>query len=74
MVEWGMKPIETIQAATITAAELMGWSGDVGSLEPGRFADLIAVEGDPLSDVRVLESVKFVMQGGVIIRNDLSRK
>src|SRR5262249_19655715 len=74
MVEWGMKPIDAIQAATITAAELMGWSGDVGSLEPGDFADLIAVEGDPLSDIRVLESVKFVMKGGIIVRNDFSRK
>ena len=47
MVEWGMKPIEAVQAATITAADLMGWADSVGSLDPGRFADLVAVVGDP---------------------------
>lgn len=71
MVEWGMKPIEAIRAATITAAELLGWSEKVGSIEPGRHADLIAVVGDPLEDVGVLESVKFVMKDGVVVRNDL---
>lgn len=73
MVEWGMKPIDAIQAATINAAELLGWRDKVGSLEPGHFADLLAVEGDPLADVRVLENVKFVMKGGSIVRNDLGR-
>jgi imidazolonepropionase-like amidohydrolase len=71
MVEWGMKPVEAIRAATLTAAELMGWSNIVGSLEAGSYADLIAVVGDPLSDVRLLESVKFVMKGGMIIRNEM---
>jgi imidazolonepropionase-like amidohydrolase len=74
MVEWGMKPIDAIQAATVHAADLIGWSGKVGSLEPGRYADLIAVSGDPLSDVRVLESVKFVMKGGVVVRSDFGAK
>jgi imidazolonepropionase-like amidohydrolase len=72
MVEWGMKPIEAIQAATINAAELMGWADKVGTLEPGHFADLIAVTDDPLADVRVLEQVKFVMKGGATVRNDLA--
>ncbi|MET0212050.1 MAG: amidohydrolase family protein [Vicinamibacterales bacterium] len=63
--------MEAIQAATIRAAELMGWSDTVGSLEPGRYADLVAVIGDPLSDVRILESIKFVMKGGVVVRNDI---
>ena len=72
MVEWGMKPIEAIQAATISAAELMGWPDKVGSLEMGHYADLIAVTGDPTSDVRTLESVKFVMKGGVVARNDFA--
>lgn len=70
MVEWGMKPLDAIQAATLNASDLIGWSDRVGALEKGHFADLIAVEGDPLSDVKVLESVKFVMKGGVIARND----
>jgi imidazolonepropionase-like amidohydrolase len=74
MVEWGMKPIDAIQAATVHAADLIGWSGKVGSLEPGRYADLIAVSGDPLSDVRVLESVKFVMKGGAVVRSDFGAK
>jgi len=74
MVEWGMKPIDAIQAATISAADLLGWSGKVGVIETGHYADIIAVNGDPLSDVRVLESVKFVMKGGAVVRNDLSTK
>jgi imidazolonepropionase-like amidohydrolase len=74
MVEWGMKPIDAIQAATIRAADLLGWSGKAGALEPDHYADIIAVSGDPLSDVRVLESVKFVMKNGAVIRNDLSAK
>src|SRR5215470_3286155 len=70
MVEWGMKPLDAIQAATVNAADLIGWSDRVGALERGHFADLIAVDGDPLSDVKVLESVKFVMKGGAVARND----
>jgi imidazolonepropionase-like amidohydrolase len=74
MVEWGMKPLDAIQAATIRAADLMGWSGKVGALEPDHYADIIAVSGDPLSDVRVLESVKFVMKNGAVVRNDFGAK
>jgi imidazolonepropionase-like amidohydrolase len=73
MVEWGMKPVDAIQAATINAAELLGWA-KIGSLETGHFADLIAVSGDPLADVRVLESVKFVLKGGTIYRNEFAAK
>jgi imidazolonepropionase-like amidohydrolase len=73
MVEWGMKPMDAIQASTISAADLIGWKEKVGSLEKGHYADLIAVEGNPLSDVKVLESVKFVMKGGVIARNDFAK-
>jgi imidazolonepropionase-like amidohydrolase len=74
MVEWGMKPIDAIQAATINAADLIGQPGKLGSLEPGHFADLIAVIGDPLADVKVLESVTFVMKGGAVVRNDTASK
>jgi len=74
MVEWGMKPIDAIQAATVNAADLLGWAAKVGATEPGHYADVIAVSGDPLSNVRVLESVKFVMKGGTVVRNDLAAK
>ena len=74
MVEWGMKPLDAIQAATINAADLIGWPDKIGALENGHYADLIAVSGDPLSDVRALESVKFVMKGGAVVRNDLAAK
>jgi imidazolonepropionase-like amidohydrolase len=73
MVEWGMKPLDAIQASTINAADLIGWSQKVGSVEKGRYADLIAVEGNPLSEVKILESVKFVMKGGVVARNDFAK-
>ena len=71
MVQYGMTPMQAIQAATLTAAELMGWKDSVGSIETGKWADLIAVSGDPLSDVRALESVGFVMKGGSVVKNEL---
>jgi imidazolonepropionase-like amidohydrolase len=74
MVEWGMKPIDAIQAATVKAADLLGWADKVGAVETGHYADIIAVTGDPTSDVKVLESVKFVMKGGAIVRNEVSAK
>jgi imidazolonepropionase-like amidohydrolase len=73
MVEWGMKPMDAIQASTINAADLLGWSDKVGELEKGHYADLIAVEGNPLTDVKILESVKFVMKGGIVARNDFAK-
>jgi len=73
MVEWGMKPIDAIQSSTINAADLIGMPGKVGALEAGHFADLIAVTGDPLSDVKVLENVKFVLKGGAVVKNDLGK-
>jgi len=65
----GMPPLEAIRAATINAAELMGWQDRVGAIEAGKYADLIAVEGDPLADISVLRQVKFVMKGGTIVKN-----
>jgi len=64
MVEYGMTPMEAIRAATVNAAELIGWPLDVGRIEQGAFADLIAVRGNPVDDVRLLEDVRFVMKGG----------
>jgi len=70
MVRFGMTPSDAIQAATIRAAELMSWDDRVGSIESGKFADVVAVSGDPLSDITELERVKFVMKGGEVYRND----
>jgi imidazolonepropionase-like amidohydrolase len=74
MVEWGMKPMDAIQAATIRAADLIGWSDKVGTLEAGHYADLVGTNGDPLSDVKALESVTFVMKGGVVVKNNTASK
>ena len=67
MVKLGMTPMQSIQAATVNAADLLGWSDRVGSIEAGRFADLIGVTGDPTADVTVLEHVTFVMKGGQVV-------
>jgi imidazolonepropionase-like amidohydrolase len=68
MVEWGMTPLEAIRAATSSAAEALDRTADVGAIAPGRYADLIAIDGDPLSDVRALESVAVVVKGGQLIK------
>jgi len=69
--ETGMPPLDIIRAVTTNAAELLGWQDRVGAVEPGKFADLIAVAGDPLTDIGELERVQFVMKGGLVIRNDI---
>jgi imidazolonepropionase-like amidohydrolase len=66
MVKWGMTPMQAIRSATSVAAELMGMQDHVGTVEPGKFADIVAVSGDPLGDVTVLEKVDFVMKGGEV--------
>jgi imidazolonepropionase-like amidohydrolase len=69
MVKLGMTPLQAIQAATINDADLLGWSDKVGTIEPGKWADIVAVDGDPLADVTTLERVKFVMKGGEVVKN-----
>lgn len=69
MVEWGMTPMQAIRSATVVAAELLEMSDQIGEIAPGSYADIIAVSGDPLSDVRILEHVKFVMKDGIIYKN-----
>lgn len=72
MVKFGMTPAQVIRAATILDAQMMGWDADIGSVERGKLADLVAVCGDPLADISELERVKFVMKGGQLLRNDLN--
>ena len=73
MVRLGLTPLQAIQAATINAADLLGWSGKVGTLEPGAWADLVAVDGDPIKDVTTLERVHFVMKGGEVVKNEYGK-
>ena len=73
MVKLGLTPLQAIQAATINAADLLGWSGKVGTLAPGAWADIIAVDGDPVKDVTTLEHVKFVMKGGDVVKNEYGK-
>ena len=69
-----MTPARAIQAGTIINAEAMGWADRIGSIEKGKYADLIAVSGDPLADITELQRVKFVMKGGKVIRNDVAAR
>jgi len=66
MVRWGMTPMQAIQSATVNAADLLGWTM-VGAIAPGKYADLVAVDGDPLKDVTLLEKIPFVMKGGEVV-------
>ena len=72
LVRLGMTPLAAIQSGTVNAADLMGWSDKVGSIDAGKYADIIAVEGDPLKDVSTLEHVKLVVKGGVVYKNETS--
>src|SRR4029077_7287233 len=67
MVRYGMTPIQAIQAATILAAENIG-NTEIGTLEPGHYADLVAVKGDPIANIRLLEDIPFVMKGGAVVK------
>jgi imidazolonepropionase-like amidohydrolase len=73
MVRYGLTPMQAIQSATTSAADLLGWADQVGAVVPGLYADLIAVDGDPLSDITELERVKFVMKGGIVYKDSRER-
>jgi imidazolonepropionase-like amidohydrolase len=68
----GMPALDIIRAATVNAAEMLGWQDRVGAVEPGKFADLVAVSGDPIADISELERIRFVMKDGQLVRNDLA--
>ena len=73
LVGGGLPPLGAIQAATVNGAELLGWTRDAGTIEVGKYADIVAVAGDPLADIRVMEHVVFVMKGGEVVKNDAGR-
>ncbi len=68
--DYGMTPLAALQTATLNAADLMGWTDRVGAIEPGKWADVIAVKGDPMRDVKTLQHVSFVMKGGVVYKDE----
>ncbi len=74
MVKFGMTPAQAIRAATSSAADLIGRAADVGTLEPGKYADIIAVQSDPMTDVRALEHIDFVMKGGTVYKTSRNQQ
>jgi imidazolonepropionase-like amidohydrolase len=74
MVEFGMSPMQAIQSATSRAAELLDMKGKLGVIAPGAYADIVAVSGDPLADIKTLENVGFVMKDGKVFKNELAAK
>lgn len=72
-VEMGMTALQAIQTATVNDADLLGWSDKIGTIEPGKWADIIAVDGDPLHDITALQHVKFVMKGGQVVKNEYGK-
>ena len=73
MVNYGMTPMQAIRSATVVAAELLEAEDDLGAIEAGKFADIVAVTGDPLADIAELEQVKFVMKGGEVFKNEIKK-
>ena len=74
MVDFGMTPMQAIQSATSRASELLDMKGRIGVIAPGAYADVIALSGDPLSNVKILENVGFVMKDGKVFKNELKKK
>jgi predicted amidohydrolase YtcJ len=72
-VSWGATPVYTLRMATTVNAEILHLSDSLGTVEKGKFADIIAVAGDPLQDITEMQRVKFVMKGGVVVRNDMAQ-
>src|SRR5262249_14414028 len=72
--EAGMSPLDVLRAATLNSADLLGLGDRIGAIEAGKLADIIAVDGDPLKDVKDLQRVRFVMKGGQVVRNDGAAK
>jgi imidazolonepropionase-like amidohydrolase len=72
--QYGMSPLAGIQTGTINAADLMGWTDRIGTIEPGKWADIIAINGDPLKDVRILQHVNFVMKSGVVYKDETHKQ
>jgi imidazolonepropionase-like amidohydrolase len=73
MVKFGMTPAQAIRSATATAAELLGMQDSLGTIEAGKLADIVAVPGDPIADVTVMQKVDFVMKGGVVYRGPVAK-
>jgi imidazolonepropionase-like amidohydrolase len=71
--QFGMSPLQGIQTGTINAADLMGWTDKIGTIEPGKWADIIAIDGDPLKDVKILQHVSFVMKSGIVYKNETGK-
>jgi imidazolonepropionase-like amidohydrolase len=67
-----MSALDVIRAVTVDAAEMLGWGDRIGSIEPGKFADLVAVAGDPITDITELERIRFVMKDGQVVKNELA--
>ena len=74
LVKHGMTPATALQSATLVDSQVLGWQDRIGSIEKGKYADIIAVLGDPLQDITEMQRVKFVMKGGKVIKNDLANQ
>jgi imidazolonepropionase-like amidohydrolase len=74
VTKYGMSPLAAIQTGTLNAADLMGWTDRIGAIEPGKWADIIAVDGDPLKDVKILQHVNFVMKSGVVYKDETHKQ
>jgi imidazolonepropionase-like amidohydrolase len=72
LVKHGMTPVEALQSATVVGSEMMDWQDQIGSLEKGNYADIVAIAGDPLKEITEMQRVKFVMKGGKVIKNELA--